>query len=248
MNTRKTTSQEANPFVKAERHKAKVRIALCGPSGSGKTYSALRLAKGLGEKIAMIDTEQGSSELYVGEKGIPPFDRVFLDPPYSPERYISLIKAAEKNGYDVIIIDSLSPAWAGTGGILDIHSSEEIRQRNGFRAWKEVTPKHNELINAIILSECHVIVTIRSKQDWIIEKDSEGKTQVKKHGLAPIQREGIEYEFCLFLDLNSDHKAVVSKTRMAFLDKQVFVPAEEHGKQIKEWLESAESNDKKEKS
>jgi hypothetical protein len=233
------TAPRINPFQKAVRHRAKLRIAVCGPSGSGKTFSALRMALGVGGRVALIDTEKSSAELYAGEAGIPKFDCVNLTPPYSPERYIELLKASEEFGYDVVIIDSLSHAWAGTGGILDMQALEEVRQRNGFRAWREITPKHNELVDAMLGCSCHLIATMRSKQEWLVDKDGDGKTQIKKHGLAPIQREGMEYEFTLTMDMNMDHKATVSKTRINFMDKKVFVPTEKDGEAIRSWLDNA---------
>lgn len=228
-------AEKANPFEQAVRYKAKLRLAIAGPSGSGKTYSAIKMAKGMGGKIALIDTECHSAVLYAH---ISRFDAVNLTPPYSPERYINLIHKAEDNGYDVLIIDSLSHAWAGSGGILDMHSMEELRQKNGFRAWREVTPKHNELVDAMLHSSMHIIGTMRSKQEWLVEKDSDGKNSIKKYGLAPIQREGLEYEFTLTMDMDMNHKAVVSKTRIDFMDKKVFIPSEKDGEEIVAWLNS----------
>ncbi len=226
---------KANPFEQAQRHKAKLRLAIFGPSGSGKTYSALKIASGIGGKIAAVDTEERSMELY---SHIARFDVVPLGPPYDPKRYIDLIKKAEANGYDVLVLDSLSHAWAGTGGLLDKHSEEEIRLHNGFRAWRAITPLHNELVDAILHSPMHIIATIRSKTDYVQDKDDQNKTQVKKVGLAPIQREGLEYEFTLCLNLNEDHKAVVSKTRIDMYDKKVFVPSEQDGRDMVAWLNS----------
>ena len=226
---------KANPFEQAQRHRAKLRLAIFGPSGSGKTYSALKIASGIGGRIAAVDTEERSMELY---SHIARFDVVPLPPPYDPRRYINLIKKAEENGYDVLILDSLSHAWAGTGGILDKHNEEELRQRSGFRAWRAITPLHNELVDAMLHSTMHIIATIRSKTDYIQEKDSDNKVQIKKVGLAPIQREGLEYEFTLCLNLNEDHKAIVSKTRIDMYDKKVFVPSEQDGRDMVAWLNS----------
>lgn len=229
---------QGNPFSKAIRRRSKLRIAIDGPSGSGKTYSALLIARGMGGKIAAIDTEEGSMPLY---SHICDFDSMALKPPFSPERYISLIRAAEQNGYQILIIDSLSHAWAGTGGILDIHTQEELRQKNGFRAWREVTPKHNELVNAILGSSMHIIATMRSKQDYVQEKSDDGKTTVRKVGLAPIQRDGVEYEFTMVLDMDhATHKAVPSKTRIDIFDRKVFVPSEETGRELIRWMEEGQ--------
>lgn len=231
-------AEKANPFELAVRKKAKLRLAIAGPSGSGKTYSALKVAKGIGGKIALIDTECNSASLYAH---ICRFDAVNLEPPYEPARYISLINKAEEHGYNTLIIDSLSHAWSGSGGVLDLHSAEELRQRNGFKAWREVTPLHNALVDAMLHSNMHIIGTMRCKQEWLIDKDSDGKSQIKKYGLAPIQREGMEYEFTLVIDMDMNHKGVVGKTRIDFMDKQVFTPEEKHGKDLADWLESGAS-------
>ena len=102
-------------FKKAERKRAKLRLALSGPSGSGKTYGALQIAKGLGGKIAVLDTERGSASLYSDTVD---FDVVELGPPYEPERFIEVMDAAAKAGYEVLIIDSITHEWKGAGGIL----------------------------------------------------------------------------------------------------------------------------------
>lgn len=225
----------SNPFTRAVRKKSKLRIAIDGPSGSGKSYSALLIAKGIGGTIAAIDTEQESLPLY---SHLVSFDSVSLRPPYSPQNYIAHIKAAEEAGYNVLIIDSLSHAWAGSGGVLDMHSQEELRQKSGFRAWREITPKHNELVDAILGSKMHIIATMRSKQDYLID-ESNGKKEVRKVGMAPIQREGMEYEFTLVLDLDHrTHKAVPSKTRIDLFDGKVFVPSEQTGRELIAWMES----------
>jgi KaiC/GvpD/RAD55 family RecA-like ATPase len=117
-----------------------MRLAIAGPSGSGKTYSALLIARGLvgpEGRIAVIDTERGSASLYAD---LTPFDVAELAPPFTPERYVEAIRAAEKAGYDAIVIDSLSHAWAGPGGILDLHDAAAAKEKNAFAAWRLVTP------------------------------------------------------------------------------------------------------------
>ena len=168
--------QKIPTFRKAERSKARLRLGIGGPSGSGKTYSSLLIASGLGEKIAVIDTEHGSSELYAD---LFDYDVAVLTPPYTPEKYIHTIKEAEKQGYDVIIIDSLSHAWRGEGGMMDIHDSIAQATGNSFTAWREVTPMHNRLVEALLQSPAHIIATLRAKQDYVIVEE-DGKSMVKK--------------------------------------------------------------------
>ena len=223
-------------FKRAERKKAKLRLALCAPSGAGKTYSALLIAQGLGGRIAMIDTERGSGELY---SNLCEYDVCQLQPPYSPKKYIEAIHEAERAGYTTIIVDSLTHAWAGQGGLL-----EEVDKRKGkgndFTAWRDITPQHNALVDAMLQSPCHIIATMRTKTAYEVVKDERtGKTKPVKVGLAPVQRDGLEYEFTVVLDIDVDkHVASASKDRTSLFDGEVFVPTVETGQTILQWLES----------
>lgn len=221
-------------FRKAEKKRSKLRLALIAPSGFGKTYSALRIATGLGGKIAMIDTEAGRGDLY-GSKFS--YDIVTMSAPFMPEKYIAAIKSAEEAGYDTVIIDSLSHAWAGDGGLLDQHGKIADTGKNSFAAWRTITPKHNQLIDAIVGSQCHIIATIRAKQDFVPTQDENGKTVIKKMGLAPVQRDGLEYEFTCVLDLYDNHTSKASKDNTDTMKDSIFVPSEETGKQLKTWLD-----------
>lgn len=222
-------------FKKAKREQSKLRLALIGPSGSGKTYSSLLIAKGLGGSIAMIDTERGSGNLY---SHIVDYDICELEPPFSPEKYIQRIKEAEQAGYDIIIIDSLSHAWAGQGGILEFVDKATQSLKNNFAAWREASPKHNTLVDALIQSRSHIIGTMRSKTAWDVQKDERtGKTKPVKIGLAPVQREGLEYEFTCVLEIAVEgHVASASKDRTTLFDNQFFVPGVETGQALLNWL------------
>ena len=222
-------------FHKAHRGTSKLRLALMGPAGSGKTYSALQIAKGLGGKIAMIDTERGSGSLY---SHLVDFDVAELTPPFSPDRYVEAISAAEQAGYAVLIIDSLSHAWTGPGGVLDIHDKVTKAVRNSFTAWREVTPDHNRLVDAMLGSACHVSVTLRTKTAYEVVSEG-GKTKVAKIGLAPQQRDGLEYEFTVVFDLSIDgHVATATKDRTSLFDGNYFTPDAETGVKILKWLNS----------
>lgn len=225
-------------FKKASRQQAKLRLALCGVSGSGKTYSALKLAKGMGfsGKIAFIDTEFGSASLYAG---VVDFDVCQLEAPFSPDRYIQAIKHAESAGYDVIIIDSLSHAWAGSGGVLDMQdkATQASASKNSYFAWRSVTPEHNKLVDALVQSKSHIICCMRSKAQHEVMTDSSGKVAPIKLGLAPIQREGMDYEFTIVLDL--DHKShyfTSSKDRTDIYEGKHDVISEKHGELIMDWI------------
>lgn len=227
-------------FKKAARTKARLRMALIGPSGSGKTYSALALATGLGGRIALIDTERGSGELYADQFD---YDTLQLEPPFTPKKYIDAIRAAEDAGYSTVIIDSLSHAWAGEGGILDIHDNKTrgSSSSNGFAAWRDVTPQHERIVNALLGAKLHVIGTIRTKTAYEVVEDERGKKAPKRIGLAPIQRQGLEYEFTCVLDLAVDsHIASASKDRTSLFDGHNFIITQETGKLLAEWLDSGD--------
>jgi len=224
-----------SPFQKAERKKAKLRLALIGPSGCGKTYSALKIAQGLGGNIAMIDTERYSGELYSDMLN---YDVAPLEPPFSPQRYTVLINEAYKNGYNVLIIDSVSHAWAGEGGLLDMHdkATAASRSKNSYMAWREVTPEHNRLVDTILQADLHVITTFRTKTAYEIQ-DQDGKKTPVKVGLSPIFRDGIEYEMTVCLDMSIEgHIATSSKDRTSLFDGQHFIPSKETGETLLKWL------------
>ncbi len=225
-------------FTQASRTKARSRIALIGPSGSGKTYSALRIARGLAGpdgRIAVIDTEHGSASKYAGT--VTDFDVLELDH-HGPETYVQAIQAADAAGYDVLVIDSLSHAWSGRDGALEQvdNAAKRSRSGNSYAAWRDVTPKHNALIDAIVGCKCHVIATMRAKTEYVIEQ-VKGKSVPKKIGLAAVQRDGMEYEFDIVADMDLEHNMLVSKTRMPGIDGAVIaLPGENFGATVGAWL------------
>jgi hypothetical protein len=221
-------------FQKATKKQAKLRLALIGPSGSGKTYSALRIAKGLGTKIAVVDTERGSASKYAG---VADFDVMELET-FNPENFIKAIQEADAGGYDVLIIDSLSHAWMGKDGALELVDAAAKRNKagNSFTAWREVTPLHNAMVDAILRSRCHVIATMRSKTEYVLETNEKGRQVPRKVGLAPVQRDGLEYEMDVVGDMDNA-ELVVSKSRIPFLAKAVVKePGEDLGKKLLGWL------------
>ncbi|MCP5109507.1 MAG: AAA family ATPase, partial [bacterium] len=225
---------------RAERKQAKLRLALCGPAGSGKTYSALLVAQGLapGGKVALIDSERGSGELYAD---LMPYDVAPIEPPFTPIRYVELIREAEKADYAVLIVDSLSHAWNGQGGVLEMHDNATAASRSGnsFAAWREVTPAHNSLVDTILGADLHVIVTMRTKTAYDLVDDGKGRKKPVKIGMAPVQRDGMEYEFTLVMDLSVEgHVATATKDRTRLFDGTHFVPQADTGEALREWLES----------
>ena len=205
----------ASLFRKATREQAKLRLALIGPAGAGKTYSALSIGTNLvpGGRVALIDTECGSAELY--GKAFD-FDTMNLTN-HSPLSYVEAIEAGVAEGYDVIVIDSLSHAWIGKDGALEQvdKAADRDPRGNSFTAWRTVTPKHNKLVEAMLACKAHLIVTIRAKTEFVQEKNAQtGKTEIRKIGLAPIQRDGLEYEFTCVGDIDLSNTLKISKTRL----------------------------------
>jgi len=225
-------------FKQATRKQSKLRMTIDGPAGAGKSYTALRFAHQLaqGGKVAAIDTERGSLSKYAGDApdGVPfEFDVLELAQ-FSPEKYTEAIVAAGKAGYAVLVIDSLSHAWEGTGGALEI---KERQGGNQYTAWRAVTPIHNRMVDAILQSPCHVIATMRSRMEFVQETDASGRVSVKKLGLAPIQRPGMEYEFDLVCDMDYAHILTVSKSRCsAVADLKMEKPGAEFMRPVMEWL------------
>ena len=222
-------------FTKAEKTQSRARIALCGPSGSGKTYTALLLAKGLGDRVALIDTERGSASKYAGD--VADFDKLELES-FSPELYVEAIRAADNAGYDVIVIDSLSHAWSGKGGALELVDAAAARGKgNSFAAWRGVTPMQQAMVDAMLQAKAHVIATMRTKTEYVLEEGPGGKKVPRKIGMAPIQRDGIEYEFDVVGDLDHDHRLVITKSRCSALSDAVITkPGADVARTIREWL------------
>lgn len=226
-------------FKKAERKNAKLRLALSGPTGAGKTESALRLATGIGGRIAVGDTENDSASLYADQYD---FETVNITPPYTPEKFTSVIKAAEKSGFDILILDSITHEWSGVGGCLEMVDKLAPKFKgNTWAAWSEVTPKHRAFIDAILHSSIHIIVTLRSKMETIQEDMGNGKKKVKKVGMKSEQRDGIEYEFTTVLDLDADHFALATKDRTRIFVEPLII-TKETGFQLQQWLLSGSAD------
>lgn len=225
-------------FTKATRQKARLRLALTGPSGSGKTWGALLLALGLGGKIAVVDTERESASLY---SHLADFDTLNLAAPFTPERYIEAIKAAEEAGYDTLIIDSITHEWSGVGGCLELvdQIARAKYKGNSWSAWNDVTPRHRALLDAILHSPMHVIVTLRSKTETA-QTEENGRKKVVKLGMKAEQRDGFEYEMTVVLDLIHDgHFATATKDRTGlFSDANPQPITVDTGSQLKAWLEA----------
>lgn len=231
-------SEETKAFQPATRQGRKARIALIGPSGSGKTYTALGIASAFG-KVAVVDTENGSASLY---SDVFSFDVMERTPPFDPRHVAKAIELAAES-HDVIVFDSLSAFWAGTGGTLDLIDQEKARSKSndGFGAWRKITPIQQAMVESIIQAPIHVIACLRAKQAYEVSRDDKGKMRVEKLGLEPVQRDMLEYEFDLVGEVDMDHRLAVSKSRMVSLADSVHERAgADLGKEIRVWLEGEE--------
>jgi hypothetical protein len=233
-----TSTTKTTGFQKATKKATKLRLALLGPAGSGKTYSALKIARGLGAKIAVIDTEHGTARKYSGD--VADFDVIELET-FAPEEYVRWIVEAEAAGYDVLVIDSMSHAWSGKGGILEFVDGRK-KNGNGFAAWGDATPKHNRLVEAILAAKLHIVVTMRTKMEYVQEKDDRtGKMTVRKVGLQPVQRDGLEYEFDVVGDMTTANELVITKTRCSALNQAIIdKPDEKLAATLLRWLSDGE--------
>ena len=221
----------ASKFQKATKEQSRLRCALFGPSGSGKTYSALSIAQGLGGSIALIDSEHGSASKYADRFS---FDVCNLGGKTIPD-YIEII--GEASSYDVLIIDSLSHAWQELLEEVDKLAKAKYKG-NTWSAWSDGTPKQRSLVNALLQFPGHVLATMRSKTEWVTERDERtGKSSPKRVGLAPEQGKGIEYEFDLLVELNAEHYATILKDRTGkFQDQIIDKPGKDFGGQLAAWL------------
>lgn len=216
-----------------ERKKAKIKMALQGSAGSGKTYSALLLAQGLTNndfsKVAIIDTENGSADLYAH---LGRYNVLTMRPPFTPEKYIEAIMVCEKAGMEVVIIDSISHCW---DELLDFHAK---LPGNSFTNWAKITPRHNSFVDKMLQSNCNIIATMRTKQDYVLNQ-KDGKYVPEKVGLKAVQRDGVDYEFTIVLDIDSKHFAVASKDRTRlFASQPEFRITPDTGKKILDWCNS----------
>lgn len=226
-------------FVKATRAAVKARIALAGPSGSGKTYTALALATRLSSSVGVIDTERGRASLYEGING---WEFLTLNPQsFSPSSLTEALAVAASAEIGCIVVDSLSHYWMGVDGMLE-QADRRAKGGNSFSGWKEVRPDERRMLDALASYPGHVIVTLRTKTEYVIEENERGKKVPRKVGMKPEQREGIEYEFDLVGDMDLDNVLTVSKTRIPALARAVVPePGPELAETISAWLSDGET-------
>ena len=219
---------------KAVKSESRLRMAIVGPAGSGKTFSALKLAAGLAgnKRVALFDTEHGSAAKYADHFD---FDVDNILPPFHPDKFCQAIRDAAQAGYGVVILDSLSHAWNGEGGMLDIVEgfAKRMKNPNSFAAWKDATPIQNRLTEAIVGADIHVIVTMRSKTEYVLQTNERGQQQPRKVGMAAIQRSEYDYEFDVVMEMDAANNGIITKTRCSELNEGVFPKP---GKQVTDIL------------
>ncbi len=216
-------------FQKAQRRNAKLRLAISGTSGAGKTYSALLMAKVLGKKIAVLDSEKRSAELY---SDLVDFDVCPLEDATIQE-YRAKIREAAEDGYDVLVIDSYSHSWMAA---LDV-----VTAMGGWvKAGKVVTPMIARLVSDILSYPGHVIATMRSTSDVVIDQDEKGRNVPKKVGMKTVARDGTDYEFTVMLDVTKEGGLTVSKTRCSAIADGVYTRDDvtKIATKLKTWLSS----------
>ena len=195
-----------------------------------------RLAKGLLNgnlsQVAIIDTENGSADLYAH---LGDYNVVSLKPPYTPQQYVDAIELCEKEGMQVIILDSISHCW---DYLLDYHSS---LAGNSFTNWAKIKPLEKLFMDKILQCNAHIIATMRTKQDYVLNQ-KDGKFIPEKVGLKSVQRDGLDYEFTLVFDVDIKHFALSSKDRTGlFMGKPEFIISEDTGKIILNWCNQGQS-------
>jgi len=241
---------------RAQRSKAYLKLGMSAPSGGGKTVGALLIAYGLMKekyphetdafrwgKIAIVDTENGSGELYVGSEiggtKIGVYNAITLTEPFTVDKYTRSIELCHEAGMEVCILDSTTHLWTGTGGLLEKQSNISKKTGNSYTAWRDVTPEYKKFIDTMLQTPIHIIATARSKQEYVIDKNDSGKSNVRKVGLEPEQRKGFEFEFTTFFEIDADHMAFGAKDRTSLFDGKFFTITPKVGAELMRWLENA---------
>jgi AAA domain len=237
--------------TKARREKMKAVVGFIGCSGSGKTAGALLTAYGMmreaypdakdeevWDKIGVIDTEHGRSKLYAGstfgDTHIGEFLHIDFEPPYSTERYNQAVLAMKGAGAEVIIVDSLSHNWQGEGGIVETHGQ---MSGNSFQNWGKLAPETTALVKTLTRNDVHIFATLRTKQEYVVEQNADGKSVPRKVGTKPVQKDEMEYEFMLNFSIGIDHMAETSKDNTQMFEGKPLKITADVGKKLYQWLE-----------
>lgn len=236
------TTKRSSMFAPATRKALRLRLGIAGPPGCGKTFTALRIAAALGSKTAVLDTEHRSASKYVG---LPNPDggefafHVHELKDRSPRNFVRAMEDAVAAGFHTLILDSFSHEWAGILAHVD-----ELKKVNSFTAWGEATPLHDSVIDTMLDADLHIIATLRSKMAYVLEANAKGKQVPRKVGLAPVQRDGVDYEFDLFGDM-LESTLTISKSRCQLMPRGrvIHEPGAEMAAELLGWLETGTRHD-----
>ncbi|MEU6768572.1 ATP-binding protein [Streptomyces sp. NPDC046853] len=219
-----TNEYDDGPFTfrPATRDRVKARMSIQGVAGCGKTWTALNVAHGLnaGERFAVIDTERESASLYLGVNGIQ-FDSCPMHR-YDPRDLVKALAQAAAQGYGTVVVDSLSHFWKGVDGTLDqVEKAKSKYGGNSFAGWKDGTPIQNEMIDALLSYPGHVIATMRSHTEWVLQENDRGRKEPVAVGMRAEQRKGVEYEFGVVAEMDIQNRMRFLKSRCPAFHQQV---------------------------
>lgn len=243
----------AAEFVRrrASKKNAKLRLWIDAPPGGGKTKTSIIIAKlligepfllpeGVPSRVCVLDTERESAELYADEFT---FDVIPIAPGhYSPQAFTRALHEAEM-GSDVVILDSTTHEWKWCLKEVDRLAKAKYKG-NSWSAWSEVRPPHDEFVDAMMGSPCHIIATARSKQATVQEKDEKsGRTTVKTLGLEAQQDTDMEYAFGIALHMDTDNVGRIGKTRCSAIKGKEFpLPGKDLADELLRWLNSGDAS------
>lgn len=246
---------------KAEREGARLVIGLAGISGSGKTLSALMLAYGLangdGTKVGFLDTENRRGSLYASDDtyekiqeslGLKERPDAFwigdLEPPFSPQRYIDAIREFEQAGVEVLVIDSISHEWEGTGGCEEIATLANPMKPQ----WNRAKAEHKRFMNALLQSNMHIICCIRAREKVKLVKVN-GKTEYEPQGIMPVTEKNVMFEMTASLmmwDSGSAQQVMKCPEELrGILGRETGYISAQDGLALRQWVQGGNKLDPK---
>lgn len=237
---------------KAKREGARLVIGIAGVSGSGKTFSAIQLAYGLANynpaKVGFLDTENRRGSLYADilEKSTKPTKEEFLIgdlyAPFSPERYIQAVMEFQRAGVEVLVIDSATHEYEGTGGIQEIAEAGNPKMPN----WNKAKAEHKRFMNAMLQCNMHIIFCVRAREKASPER-VDGKTVYKDLGLQPIQEKNFMFEMTASLMMHDqgfrqDVMKCPAQLQGILGRGEGYITADD-GKALRDWVDGAHQLD-----
>ena len=241
-------------FRPAKRESVGLLIGLAGGTGAGKTFSAMRLASGIaGDKpFAVIDTEAGRAKHYADQFR---FDHGDMHPPFSPDAFADAITSADKAGYPVIVVDSVSHVWAGDGGVLDWQEAEldrmagddwKKREAVKMAAWIKPKMSHKAMVQKLLQVRAHLILCFRAEQKIEMVRGDNGKMQIIAKqsltgldGWIPVCEKNLPFELTASFLLLAQNPGIPMPIKLQEQHKALFPDGkpidEAAGKRIAAW-------------